>query len=116
MVLDVHNETLVNEIQGFNTLNPEAYTQLTSNDLLDQFSDQFLFKTGLMALSFVIVMSYLQYYSIQIEKAHVKLEKAAGEKIEMPRKDRYLCLISDIFFLASVGYSLIFIGFYTGWF
>jgi len=63
-----------------------------------------------MALSFLIVMCYLQYYTIQMQKEHKKAS------IGLKNRERILCWIADIFFLASVAYALTFVSYIYGWF
>lgn len=98
-------QVLYNPVQGQQVL--------TMADMLDQLSSQFLFKTGLMAFSFMFVMAYLQLYTTSIQKEAKR--DSEGNKI-MKNRDRILCFIADVFFLASLAYSLIFVGYYTGWF
>lgn len=97
---------------AFEPMGQHIYTYA---EVLDQFSQQFLFKTGLMAASFLIVMAYLQYYTISIQKEHKGREKEAGRKLNMKRRDQILIFISDVFFLASVAYTIIYASYYLGW-
>lgn len=86
----------------------------TYSEVLDQFSDQFLFRTALMTAAFLITMVYLQFYTTSIQKEHKGREREAGYKLKMKNRDVILILISDVFFLASVAYGILFAAYYLG--
>ena len=75
---------------------------ITFNDIMANLEDQFIFKMVIVSFMYLFVMLYLQYYCKHLE---IKTNR-----------DKYLKLIADIFFLPSVVFPLIFIGYYTGWF
>ena len=112
------SETVINltdgqlkDLEGLYT--PTGHEVLTMADMLDQLSAQFLFKTGLMAVCFFLVMAYLQVYTTSIQKEAKRDEN--GNRL-MKNRDRILCFMADVFFLASFCYLLVFVGYYTGWF
>ena len=96
---------------------------ITFNDILSDLQDQFIFKMLITSLMFLLVMLYLQYYCKNIERnkrwsKHVALcnvEPILGAG-SITRRDYYLSLISDAFFIPALIFPLIFLGHYTGWF
>ena len=103
--------------------------QLTYNQVLSTFSDEFLFKVKLVLFAFLSVMIFLQWYCKQIEikqkinekwKNHIYKDLNVVPIIEtdseMSEANKKLCFVSDVMFIPSVVFPLIFFGQYTGWF
>lgn len=105
-----NTEALFNYSGGYAGYGMAPIKQVTTQDVINQLLPQFIWKTELMALSFLIVMCYLEYYTMSMQKEH----KKAGTS--MKNKDHILCWISNIFFLASVAYALTFVSYIFGWF
>ena len=87
---------------------------LTFNDVLKTFSKTFVFRAELLAVMFFGVMLFLQWYTKGIERDYRKAKKA-NPGFDMPNREKYLIMISDIFFLPSAAFVLIFIGYESGW-
>lgn len=112
---------------------------ITFNEVLNNFSEEFIFRLELAVFAFFGVMLFLQYYTKQIEKKRRKEEKWINHieydlnispiiskeykqdkdfnfLVELNNKDKAICLISDVLFIPSLAFVLIFVGYTTGWY
>lgn len=121
------NETILN-LSNYSYINPPVPIVLSFNDVLNSFSNTFIFRMELITFAFFGVMLYLQYYTKQLEKIHrrnkkwsehveqvLNIEPILMPNLEFSGRDKTLILLSDILFLPVVAFVLIFVGYETGW-
>lgn len=104
---------------------------LSFNDVLSKFSDDFIFRLEVVAVMFLILSLFMTWYTKQIEIEYkirknwynYVVEKTGTAPIlnnepdlSMSIRDSYLCIISDICFIPSLAFPLIFLGYETGWY